>query len=179
MALKSPSQTVPVKAASLSWSLLTSILRTPKALWNCWPRLLPKGTQALCHRRPSLPTVKSFTNIPDVMTDRADSLHPMRSSRAATWCSLRTLSTKSRRYSLMIIRAISSSPPSSLKRAGSRCTPQHLHLQGEHERQQDRDKKAIEHIFSVKVLNVNTIRMIGKPKRLAATTASAPTGKKP
>ena len=27
-------------------------------------------------------------------------------------------------------------------------------------------KKAIEHIFSVKVLNVNTIRMIGKPKRL-------------
>jgi hypothetical protein len=31
----------------------------------------------------------------------------------------------------------------------------------------------------VKVLNVNTIRMIGKPKRLAATTASAPTGKKP
>ena len=39
-------------------------------------------------------------------------------------------------------------------------------------------KKAIEHIFSVKVLNVNTIRMIGKPKRLGKYSGKRPDWKK-
>ncbi len=39
-------------------------------------------------------------------------------------------------------------------------------------------KKAIEHIFSVKVLNVNTIRMMGKPKRLGRYDGKRPDWKK-
>ena len=39
-------------------------------------------------------------------------------------------------------------------------------------------KKAIEHIFSVKVLNVNTIRMMGKPKRLGRYNGKRPDWKK-
>mgnify|MGYP000854062418 FL=1 len=38
--------------------------------------------------------------------------------------------------------------------------------------------KAIEHIFSVKVLAVNTIRMMGKPKRLGRYTGKRPDWKK-
>lgn len=39
-------------------------------------------------------------------------------------------------------------------------------------------KKAIEHIFAVKVLNVNTIRMMGKPKRLGKYSGKRPDWKK-
>lgn len=39
-------------------------------------------------------------------------------------------------------------------------------------------KKAIEHIFSVKVLDVNTIRMLGKPKRLGKYSGKRPDWKK-
>ena len=39
-------------------------------------------------------------------------------------------------------------------------------------------KKAIEHIFSEKVLDVNTIRMMGKPKRLGKYTGKRPDWKK-
>lgn len=39
-------------------------------------------------------------------------------------------------------------------------------------------KKAIEHIFSVKVLDVNTIRMMGKPKRLGRYNGKRPDWKK-
>nr|MDK2850282.1 large subunit ribosomal protein [Candidatus Cloacimonadota bacterium] len=38
--------------------------------------------------------------------------------------------------------------------------------------------KAIEHIFSVKVLGVNTIRMVGKPKRLGKYSGKRPDWKK-
>lgn len=38
--------------------------------------------------------------------------------------------------------------------------------------------KAIEHIFSVKVLAVNTIRMMGKPKRLGRYSGKRPDWKK-
>ncbi len=39
-------------------------------------------------------------------------------------------------------------------------------------------KKAIETIFSVKVLNVNTITMMGKPKRLGRYNGKRPDWKK-
>jgi large subunit ribosomal protein L23 len=39
-------------------------------------------------------------------------------------------------------------------------------------------KNAVEKIFSVKVLNVNTIRMFGKPKRLGRYTGRRPDWKK-
>jgi len=39
-------------------------------------------------------------------------------------------------------------------------------------------KKAIEHIFSVRVVNVNTIRMMGKPKRLGRYNGKRPDWKK-
>ncbi|MDZ4121250.1 MAG: 50S ribosomal protein L23 [Candidatus Cloacimonadaceae bacterium] len=39
-------------------------------------------------------------------------------------------------------------------------------------------KKAIEKIFSVKVLNVNTITMMGKPKRLGRYNGKRPDWKK-
>ncbi len=39
-------------------------------------------------------------------------------------------------------------------------------------------KHAIEHIFSVKVLDVNTIRMLGKPKRLGKYNGKRPDWKK-
>lgn len=39
-------------------------------------------------------------------------------------------------------------------------------------------KKAIEKIFSVKVLNVNTIMMMGKPKRLGKYNGKRPDWKK-
>ncbi len=39
-------------------------------------------------------------------------------------------------------------------------------------------KKAIEHIFAVKVLNINTIRMMGKPKRLGRYSGKRPDWKK-
>ncbi len=39
-------------------------------------------------------------------------------------------------------------------------------------------KKAIEHIFSVKVVDVNTIRMLGKPKRLGKYSGKRPDWKK-
>ncbi len=39
-------------------------------------------------------------------------------------------------------------------------------------------KKAIERIFSVKVLDVNTIRMLGKPKRLGRYSGKRPDWKK-
>lgn len=39
-------------------------------------------------------------------------------------------------------------------------------------------KKAIEHIFAVKVLDVNTIRMMGKPKRLGKYSGKRPDWKK-
>lgn len=39
-------------------------------------------------------------------------------------------------------------------------------------------KNAIEHIFAVKVLNVNTIRMEGKPKRLGKYSGKRPDWKK-
>lgn len=39
-------------------------------------------------------------------------------------------------------------------------------------------KNAIEHIFAVKVINVNTIRMMGKPKRLGKYSGKRPDWKK-
>ncbi|MDZ4181280.1 MAG: 50S ribosomal protein L23 [Candidatus Cloacimonadaceae bacterium] len=39
-------------------------------------------------------------------------------------------------------------------------------------------KNAIERIFAVKVLNVNTIRMLGKPKRLGRYSGKRPDWKK-
>lgn len=39
-------------------------------------------------------------------------------------------------------------------------------------------KRAIEKIFSVKVLDVNTIRMLGKPKRLGRYSGKRPDWKK-
>ena len=39
-------------------------------------------------------------------------------------------------------------------------------------------KKAIEHIFAVKVVAVNTIRMMGKPKRLGKYSGKRPDWKK-
>ncbi|HAN40523.1 MAG TPA: 50S ribosomal protein L23 [Candidatus Cloacimonetes bacterium] len=39
-------------------------------------------------------------------------------------------------------------------------------------------KKAIEHVFSVKVINVNTIRMFGKPKSLGRYNGKRPDWKK-
>ncbi|PKN76049.1 MAG: 50S ribosomal protein L23 [Candidatus Cloacimonetes bacterium HGW-Cloacimonetes-2] len=39
-------------------------------------------------------------------------------------------------------------------------------------------KQAVERIFSVKVLNVNTIRMFGKPKRLGRYAGRRPDWKK-
>ncbi len=39
-------------------------------------------------------------------------------------------------------------------------------------------KKAIESIFAVKVLNINTIRLIGKPKRLGRYSGKRPDWKK-
>lgn len=39
-------------------------------------------------------------------------------------------------------------------------------------------KHAIEKIFSVKVLDINTIRMLGKPKRLGKYTGKRPDWKK-
>lgn len=39
-------------------------------------------------------------------------------------------------------------------------------------------RKAIEHIFAVKVININTIRMMGKPKRLGKYSGKRPDWKK-
>ena len=39
-------------------------------------------------------------------------------------------------------------------------------------------KKAIEHVFAVKVVSVNTIRMMGKPKRLGRYNGKRPDWKK-
>ncbi|NLK50043.1 MAG: 50S ribosomal protein L23 [Candidatus Cloacimonetes bacterium] len=39
-------------------------------------------------------------------------------------------------------------------------------------------KKAIEHVFAVKVLAVNTVRMMGKPKRLGRYNGKRPDWKK-
>ncbi|MBM4404459.1 MAG: 50S ribosomal protein L23 [Candidatus Cloacimonetes bacterium] len=39
-------------------------------------------------------------------------------------------------------------------------------------------KKAIESIFAVKVLNINTIRLLGKPKRLGRYSGKRPDWKK-